>query len=109
MNQARVAVLKPCLSEAVAIGMVFAAEVARLAGHLTEADVALHKELLTSVGLPVAYRRDAWPALRATMSLDKKTRGARLRMVILDGVGSPIIYDNPPEDLLAQAYQAMAA
>jgi hypothetical protein len=24
-------------------------------------------------------------------------------------VGSPIIYDNPPEDLLAQAYQAVAA
>jgi 3-dehydroquinate synthase len=94
--------------DAVAIGMVFAAEVARLAGHLTEADVALHKELLTSVGLPVAYRRDAWPALRATMSLDKKTRGARLRMVILDGVGNPVIYDSPPEDLLARAYQAVA-
>jgi hypothetical protein len=30
-------------------------------------------------------------------------------MVILDGVGSPIIYDNPPEDLLEQAYQAVAA
>jgi 3-dehydroquinate synthase len=94
--------------DGVAIGMVFAAEVARLAGHLTEADVALHKELLTSVGLPVAYRRDAWPALRATMSLDKKTRGARLRMVILDGVGNPVIYDSPPEDLLGQAYQAVA-
>ena len=28
---------------------------------------------------------------------------------LVDGVGSPVIYDNPPEDLLAQAYQAMAA
>jgi 3-dehydroquinate synthase len=95
--------------DAVAVGMVFAAEVARLAGHLTEADVALHRELLTSVGLPVAYRRDAWPALRATMSMDKKTRGARLRMVVLDGIGNPVIYDSPPEDLLAEAYQAVAA
>ena len=43
--------------------------------------------MLTEVGLPVAYPRAAWPELRATMSLDKKTRGARLRMVILDGVG----------------------
>jgi 3-dehydroquinate synthase len=90
--------------DAVAIGMVFAAEVARLAGH-----VALHRQLLTEVGLPVAYPRAAWPELRATMSLDKKTRGARLRMVILDGIGNPIIYDNPPEELLAQAYQEMAA
>jgi 3-dehydroquinate synthase len=95
--------------DAVAIGMVFAAEVARLAGHLSQADAALHREVLTSVGLPVSYPRAAWPELRATMSLDKKTRGARLRMVILDGVGSPIIYDNPPEDLLAQAYEAVAA
>ena len=94
---------------AVAIGMVFAAEVAHLAGYLSADEVALHKRLLTDVGLPVAYPRSAWPELRATMSLDKKTRGARLRMVILEGVGNPIIYDNPPEDLLAQAYQAMAA
>lgn len=95
--------------DAVAIGMVFAAEVARLSGRLTERDAARHREMLTSVGLPVCYPRSAWPALRATMSLDKKARGARLRMVILDGVGNPVIYDSPPEDLLAQAYQAVAA
>ena len=47
--------------------------------------------------------------VRATMSLDKKTRGARLRMVILDGVGNLVIYDSPPEDLLAEAYRAVAA
>jgi len=94
--------------DAVAIGMVFAAEVARLAGQLTEREVALHKELLTAVGLPVTYRSDAWPALRATMSLDKKARGARLRMVVLDGIGNPVIYDSPPEELLTEAYQAVA-
>jgi 3-dehydroquinate synthase len=95
--------------DAVAIGMVFAAEVGRLSGHLTGDDVARHRELLTAVGLPVTYRRDAWPELRATMSLDKKARGARLRMVILDGVGNPVIYDSPPEDLLTEAYLAVAA
>ncbi len=94
--------------DAVAIGMVFAAAVARLAGHLTTADVEAHKSVLTSVGLPVSYPHAAWPQLRATMSLDKKSRGARLRMVILDGVGNPVSYDNPPEDLLAQAYEAVA-
>jgi 3-dehydroquinate synthase len=95
--------------DAVATGMVFAAEVGRLSGHLTDDDVARHRELLTAVGLPVTYRRDAWPELRATMSLDKKARGARLRMVILDGVGNPVIYDSPPEDLLTEAYRAVAA
>ena len=95
--------------DAVAIGMVFAAEVGRLSGRLTEREVALHKELLTSVGLPVGYPRSAWPALRETMSLDKKARGARLRMIVLDGLGNPVIYDSPPEELLTQAYQAVAA
>ena len=94
--------------DAVAIGMVFAAEVGRLSGRLTERDVTLHRDLLAAVGLPVTYRRDAWPALRATMSLDKKARGARLRMVALEGVGNPVIYDSPPEDLLARAYEAVA-
>jgi 3-dehydroquinate synthase len=93
--------------DAVAIGMVFAAEVARLAGRLTGQDVAMHVELLTSVGLPVTYRADAWPELRPTMALDKKARGARLRMVVLDGVGNPVIYDSPPEDLLVKAYSAV--
>jgi 3-dehydroquinate synthase len=94
--------------DAVSIGMLFAAELGRLTGHLTEADVALHREVLTSVGLPVSYSRSAWPALRETMSLDKKARGARLRMVILDGVGNPMILDSPDETLLAQAYQAVS-
>ncbi len=94
--------------DAVAVGMVFAAEVARLAGRLSDRDVALHRDLLASVGLPVSYRAGAWPELRPTMSLDKKARGARLRMVVLDGVGNPVSYDDPPEDLLARAYQAVA-
>ena len=94
--------------DAVAIGMVFAAEVGRLAGHLTAADVAMHRELLTSVGLPVSYPRASWPGLREVMSLDKKSRGDRLRMVILDGVGNPIILDAPPESLLTDAYRAVS-
>jgi 3-dehydroquinate synthase len=95
--------------DAVAIGMVFAAEVSWRAGHLTAADVALHREMLTSVGLPVSYARAAWPELRETMSLDKKSRGARLRMVILDRVANPIILNEPPESLLTEAYQAVSA
>ena len=95
--------------DAVAIGMVFAAEVGRLAGYLSAADVALQRDVITSVGLPVNYQRAAWPALRETMSLDKKSRGARLRMVILDGMGNPVIFDSPPEELLAEAYQAVSA
>jgi 3-dehydroquinate synthase len=94
--------------DAVAIGMVFAAEVGRLSGYLTAADVERHREVLRGVGLPVSYQADAWPELRETMSLDKKVRGARLRMVVLDGIGHPVICDSLAEDLLTEAYQAVA-
>jgi 3-dehydroquinate synthase len=94
--------------DAVAIGMVFAAEVGRLSGYLTADDVERHREVLKGVGLPVTYQAGAWPELRETMSLDKKVRGARLRMVVLDGIGRPLICDSLAEDLLTQAYQAVA-
>jgi 3-dehydroquinate synthase len=95
--------------DAVSIGMVFAAEVARLAGRLSPAEVSLHREVLSSVGLPVSYQRHAWPRLRAAMSLDKKSRGSRLRMVVLDGVRNPGILDDLPEELLAAAYAEVSA
>jgi 3-dehydroquinate synthase len=90
--------------EAVAIGMVYAAAVGRLAGRLDEPTARRHREILASVGLPVSYRAGAWPALRGAMALDKKTRAARLRLVVLDGLARPGILDGPPEDLLEQAY-----
>jgi 3-dehydroquinate synthase len=94
--------------DAVAIGMVFAAEVAWLAGRLDSASVARHREILASVGLPVSYPGGDWPTLRAAMRVDKKARGGRLRMVVLDGEGRPGVLDNPPESLLQQAYQAVS-
>ncbi len=38
------------------------------------------------------------------MTVDKKSRGARLRMVVLDGLARPAILDDPPEDLLERAF-----
>src|SRR2546429_7274887 len=43
---------------AVAIGMVYVAELARLAGRLDENTCKLHREILASVGLPTAYRSE---------------------------------------------------
>ena len=94
--------------DAVAIGMVYVAELARLAGRLDEPTSKLHREVLASVGLPTAYRPQAWPALREAMSVDKKARGARLRLVVLDGLARPGILDDPSEQLLRQAYQEVS-
>jgi 3-dehydroquinate synthase len=90
--------------EAVSIGMVFAARLAALAGRLDAATAHRHREVLAGVGLPTTYLADAWPALRESMTVDKKARGAALRFVVLDGLARPAILADPAEELLAQAY-----
>jgi len=91
--------------EAVAIGMMFAAALGRLAGRLDEGTAARHGEILRAVGLPTRYAGGSWPGLRAAMTVDKKTRGRHLRLVVLDGLARPGILADPPEHLLARAYQ----
>ncbi|MGV9600380.1 3-dehydroquinate synthase [Streptosporangium sandarakinum] len=94
--------------EAVAIGMVYAAELSRLDGRIGTALVERTRSILTSVGLPTAYRREAWPELRDHMRLDKKSRGARLRFVVLDDLAKVSPLEDPPEELLEAAYHEIA-
>ena len=94
--------------DAVAVGMVFAAELARAAGRLSADDVARHRRVLLALGLPTTYRQDRWPQLLEAMGRDKKTRGSMLRFVLLDGVGSPGRLEGPDPALLEQAYAALA-
>lgn len=93
---------------AVSIGMVFAAELARLAGRLDDATAQRHRCVLSAVGLPTHYAADALPELLQFMRNDKKTRGGMLRFVVLDGLGKPGRLENPDPDLLAAAYTAVA-
>ncbi len=95
--------------EAVAIGMVYAAELARLAGRLDAPTHRRHRRVLAAVGLPTTFLPGAWPALREAMTVDKKSRGARMRFVVLDGPARPAILDDPPEELMARAYQEVAS
>jgi 3-dehydroquinate synthase len=78
--------------------------VSRLAGRLDAPTAQRHRSVLTSVGLPVRYRADAWPRLRAAMALDKKARDSKLRLVVLDGLARPGMMADPPEELLELAF-----
>ena len=95
--------------DAVAVGMVFAAELARLDGLLDGDTVVRHRSVLTSVGLPVSYGGGRWPELLATMQVDKKARADRLRFVVLEGVGRPVALEAPAPELLAAAYDAVSS
>ncbi len=95
--------------EAVAVGMVFAAELARLAGTLSPEEVARHRSILTGLGLPISYVAGRWESLLEAMRRDKKTRGSLLRFVVLAGVGNPIRLEGPSLPLLREAYDAISA
>ncbi|MDO5662748.1 MAG: 3-dehydroquinate synthase [Brachybacterium sp.] len=89
---------------AVSVGMMFAAELAHLAGKLSEEDVDRHRRILTSLGLPTIYRDRQWPKLEDTIRKDKKSRSGLLRFVVLDGIGRPTMLEGPDPVLLLAAY-----
>ena len=93
--------------EAVAVGMVFAAELARRAGLLSAGEVDRHRSLVTAMGLPIRYAGD-WARLQSVMRVDKKARGASLRFVVLDGLGNPTILTDPDQAWLDAAWAAVA-
>ncbi len=94
---------------AVAVGLVYAAALARHAGRLDEATAARHRTVLELLGLPVGYRADAFGELHAAMRVDKKSRGSTLRFVVLDGLGTPGILEDPAPELLRTAYQEVVS
>ncbi|MFD3798868.1 3-dehydroquinate synthase [Streptomyces californicus] len=94
---------------AVSIGMVFAAELGRLAGRLDDATADRHRTVLESVGLPLTYRGDQWPRLLENMKIDKKSRGDLLRFIVLDGVGKPTVLEGPDPAVLLAAYGEVSA
>jgi 3-dehydroquinate synthase len=93
---------------AVSVGLVFAAELGRLAGRLDDETADRHRTILTMLGLPISYDADALPQLLEYMAGDKKTRSGVLRFVVLDGLAKPGRLEGPDPSLLAAAYAELA-
>jgi 3-dehydroquinate synthase len=94
---------------AISVGMLFAAELSRLAGRLSDEAAGRHRSVLETLGLPTSYRAGAWPQLLATMQRDKKSRGGMLRFIVLDDLAKPTVLQAPDESLLFAAYQEVGA
>jgi len=95
--------------DAVSVGLVFAAEIARHCGRLDEDTAARHRAVLKGIGLPTAYAATPWQQLLDAMRIDKKSRAGRLRFVVLDGLARPGVLDDPDPGLLSGAYAAIGA
>jgi 3-dehydroquinate synthase len=94
--------------EAVSIGMVYVAALARLAGRLDDQTAARHATVLASVGLPTTWSGAPFDDLLAVMRVDKKARGTTLRFVVLDGLARPAVVSAPSDELLRAAYQEIS-
>ncbi len=93
--------------EAVAIGCVFAAELARAAGVLDDAVADRHHTALARVGLPTGWDGASYDDLRARMAVDKKSRGSELRFVVLSDLAAAPDPGRPARGRPAAAYAAM--
>jgi 3-dehydroquinate synthase len=98
--------------EAVAIGMVYVAELARLAGRLDDATAARHATTLALAGLPTQlsepWSRTPFEQMAAVMAVDKKARGNMLRFVVLDALAQPGVLTGPDPEELATAYDVVS-
>ncbi len=93
---------------AISIGMIYAAELGRLAGALSDEVVDRHRRILESLTLPLSYPAGRWPGLLATMQRDKKARAGMLRFIVLDDIAKPRVLAGVDDSMLQFAYQEIA-
>jgi 3-dehydroquinate synthase len=78
--------------EAVAVGMLMAADMSARLGWLAVGEVYRLKSLLLSLGLPVTVPKVMTPArFSEAMALDKKVAGGVVRLVLLKSIGEAVV------------------
>jgi 3-dehydroquinate synthase len=92
--------------EAVAAGMVMAAELSARMGGLAGADVGRVRALLERAGLPVRGPRFSGARYLELMEGDKKAAGGKLRFVLLDAIGKASLRSDVDSHLVEQSIAA---
>jgi 3-dehydroquinate synthase len=88
--------------EAVAAGMVMAADFSVTIGLLDPAAAGRLREIIRCAGLPVSPPVLLPSAFMDAMSHDKKVLAGRLRLVLLRGLGEATVTDDYPSEELAR-------
>ena len=92
--------------EAVAAGMVMAAELSSRAGLLAASDARRIEALIARTGLPTRGPKLAPERWRELMTLDKKNAAGRVRFVLLTGIGQARLESAVDGRLLEQSIAA---
>ncbi|NNM01837.1 MAG: 3-dehydroquinate synthase, partial [Gammaproteobacteria bacterium] len=87
--------------EAVAAGMVMAADMSRRLGWLDKATVARIEALIEAAGLPVRPPPLGADAMLEAMGRDKKVSAGRIRLVLLRALGQARVVGDYPDESLA--------
>lgn len=93
--------------DAVAVGCLFAAELACAAGVLAADAVERQRRVIASLGLPTRYPGGDFDEMLTVMGRDKKTRGTTLRFVVLHDVGDVHRLEGPTREQLRAAFDAV--
>ena len=96
--------------EGVGLGMLAIFRIAIELNYLVEDDLKLLRSLLSKFSLPVSYSatslglsRDALVDRVVSLCLkDKKRVKSDLRLILLEGIGNPVIYKTSDEELIAK-------
>lgn len=93
--------------EAVAVGMLMAAEASRQLGRLPEEAVGRLRALLTRAGLPLTGPAEL-PVGRylELMGVDKKAEAGQVRYVLLEDIGAAFVTAEVAEEVIAAAIEA---
>jgi 3-dehydroquinate synthase len=86
--------------EAVAAGMLLAADLSRRLGWLDDADLARVRTLLSRIGLPTRPPAVGAATALRLMGMDKKVTAGRIRLVLLRRVGDGIVTGDYPDEQL---------
>jgi len=87
--------------EAVALGMLIAADISRKVGLASERDVKRIGSLIKKAGLPVKIKRGlALKKIIAAYYRDKKFRGRKNRLVLIRSIGKAVVREGIPLGLI---------
>jgi 3-dehydroquinate synthase len=93
--------------EAVAVGMVMAADLSARLGWLQAGEVDDLRALLVAAGLPIAPPKEMSPEqFLALMAVDKKVLDGQLRLVLLSAVGAAVVTSDFPLQALHDCLEA---
>jgi len=94
--------------EAIAVGMVMAAELSVRLGLIRKEETERLRKLILRAGLPVSGPALAPEKLMELMALDKKAAQGKVRFVLLEAVGRAALRGGVPEELVREAIVAAA-